>query len=198
MISEHGPQNLHSAESDEAAFMRLADDGAFLTARFTDADFRGNSQVAEINLPNTPFSQNRHNHDPVYEIISELRDMFGGFVLENLIQSPKAGFLEPTKDFPSAEPLVENTMAATHGLTSLYHALKDRSALSLNYRAIIVNATSELKAFLLGMTQFDLEGGINRSELPHILGACIEAEKAMAAHVHQMDILKSGLASQGE
>jgi hypothetical protein len=197
MISEHGPQNLHGAKGERTEFGRLADDGAFLAARFTEADFLATSEGSPINLSHDASSPNRLSRDPLYEILGGLRDMFGDFVMNNLKPSSHAGFLERPREYPSAEPLVDNVMAATQGLTSIYHALNERTALSLNYRAIIVNATSELKAFLLGLTQFDIEGGINRSELPHIMAACIEAEKAMAAHVHQLDILKSGLADQG-
>lgn len=198
MISEQGPHILHGSQSDRAGYQRTPSDGVLLTARFTEADFRSREDEGTAPFPHELPAPNHHSNDPVYEIIGALRDMFGGFVINNIRPSPKAGFLEPTQDFPSVEPLLASALAATQGLTAIYHSLTDRSVLSLNYRAIIVNATSELKGFVLGLNQFDIQGGVNRSELPHILAACIEIEKAMAAHVHRLDIVKSGLATQGQ
>lgn len=152
--------------------------------------------LAGLSMHTSPREKVLRNTDPVYDIINDLRTEFRDFVSINLRGKSGYGFGSKSAEPAELAPLVESVWSAVDAFDRIYDLLGDGSIGSLNYRAVVVNTNAHLKDFLLAMESYDYEGGLNSSDKPGVVGACISMEQVMAAQLQELDVMKAGSAAQ--
>jgi hypothetical protein len=130
--------------------------------------------------------------DPIAETLNALRRDLLSLVDEHTREERSFGFgLRPAEPLDTSE-LRDQTHRSLKRMEDLYEAGGDGLPLSHNQRAIILQANTLLREFLLSLFELSSDGTLNRSDTAGFLRQCIALGQILGQMSLALDSQRSG------